>query len=299
MNENNYGFQFNDISIQDGVFIKKYKNEHGRKKINYEKEFYLFVNSSKLNRFPMPKLLHYSDGEIYIEYVENANILTSLLNSDNCSRYISKIKDHITLLHNIHVPVKKSVLLNDLQIELERKLVDRFYEYDWNSNKDYKSIKSVNGLKIKDINTYIDRIKHRLVFLLKDRNYYQLIHGDIHLGNILVTESDELYFIDPRGYFGNTPLFGLYEYDYAKLLFGISGYSYFDRLEIDSLEIQNNNLIIEFIKDYEYIYQSNYFDEISLLLSLTIWLGNNSCFTNVNKKITSLMIAYYYCEKYL
>ena len=107
------------------------------------------------------------------------------------------------------------------------------------------------------------------------------------------------YFIDPRGYFGNSKLFGLYEYDYAKLLFGLSGYSIFDNIIINELNIINDNVEIDFIKDYEYIFETGKFDKITILLCLSIWLGNNSCFSNINKKITSLMIAYYYCEKYL
>ena len=35
---------------------------------------------------------------------------------------------------------------------------------------------------------------------------------------------NEIIFIDPRGYFGNTKLYGLKQYDFAKLLFGLSGY---------------------------------------------------------------------------
>ena len=58
-------------------------------------------------------------------------------------------------------------------------------------------------------------------------------------------------------------------------------------------------LDIDFIKDQEYIFKYNYFDEITTLFYLSIWLGNNSCFLNTSKKIISLMIAFYYCEKYL
>jgi hypothetical protein len=134
---------------------------------------------------------------------------------------------------------------------------------------------------------------------LNKREEYSLIHGDIHLGNILIDSSKNIYFIDPRGYFGKTKLYGLKEYDYAKLMFGISGYSTFDNISITDLNIINLNLSIDFIKEYEYIFENNIFDDITKLLCLSIWLGNNSCFINENKKIVSLMIAFYYCEKYL
>ena len=163
----------------------------------------------------------------------------------------------------------------------------------------YNSIKSVNNIKFKNISYYCDIIHTKIISYLDGRNFYNLIHGDIHLGNILLDENDNIYFIDPRGYFGGSKLFGLYEYDYAKLLFGLSGYSVFDNIIINELNIINDNIEIDFIKDYEYIFETEKFDKITILFCLSIWLGNNSCFSNINKKITSLMIAYYYCEKYL
>ena len=143
------------------------------------------------------------------------------------------------------------------------------------------------------------KIKRRLINLLNERDSYNLIHGDIHLGNILIDSKDELYFIDPRGYFGETKLFGIFEYDFAKLMFGLSGYSFFDEMIIDKINVINSNIEIDFIKEYEYIFTENIFDEITKLFCLSIWLGNNSCFIDVNKKMISIMIAYYYCEKYL
>ena len=78
-----------------------------------------------------------------------------------------------------------------------------------------------------------------------------------------------------------------------------SVYSAFDNMIINEVHIKKNNIEIEFIKNYEYIFDTNNFDKITILFCLSIWLGNNSCFSNINKKITSLMIAYYYCEKYI
>ena len=70
-------------------------------------------------------------------------------------------------------------------------------------------------------------------------------------------------------------------------------------MDIDKLTIKNNNLEISFIDDYSEFLDNGYFDELVKLLVLTIWLGNNSCFTNNKKKVMSLMTAFYLCEKYL
>jgi hypothetical protein len=298
MNKNNYGFMFNDITISGNYVNKKFKNLLGKQKINNEIEFYTYMIENCL-QFPMPKLLLYEDGSITIQYISDSSPLTNIITLCNSNEYINKIKLHLTTIHNIKIPISNEIITRDLRIELNDKIITRFCQFDWESNLIYKSIQSVNNIKIKNIYYYTQIIEKKITHYLKDRNYYNLIHGDTHLGNILLDKKDNIYFIDPRGYFGETKLFGIYEYDYAKLLFGISGYSVFDNMVMDELTINNNNIEINFIKNYEYIFESNMFDNLTILLCLSIWLGNNSSFVDINKKITSLMIAFYYCEKYI
>jgi hypothetical protein len=285
MNSNNYGFIFNDITINDNTFTKKYKTSFGKKKINYEILFYKYIKKNKLN-FSMPLLIFYSDGEITIEYIKKSKTLTNVINKNNFLNYYKLINEEFKNIHFNKVEITSDTLNNDLLIESKYKIINRFLEYDWQSNDIYKYIKTVNNLNIKNINFYCDKITEKLKLYLNDRN-------------ILLDSNNKLYLIDPRGYFGNTDLFGIFEYDYAKLMFGMSGYSFFDNLSITNLIINNNNIEIEFIKKYEYIFDSKLFDNITKLFCLSIWLGNNNCFIDINKKITSLMIAYYYCEKYL
>ena len=298
MNETNYGFSFNDITIKDNCFNKTYKNIVGKNKINNEIYFYLYIIKNNI-KFPIPELITYGDGFLSLQYISNSTTITNIINESNIYDYINKIMFYLQTIHSIKKEVYVSVIQKDVLIETEKKVLDRFKEYNWEKNELINSIKSVNHVKIKNIFYYCDIIKTKIINLLKDRNEYNFIHGDIHLGNILLDENNHFYFIDPRGYFGESKLFGLCEYDYAKLLFGLSGYSVFDNMMIREIVIINNNIEIDFIKNYEFIFESGRFDEITILLCLSIWLGNNSCFSNINKKITSLMIAYYYCEKYL
>ena len=297
-NKNNYGFQFNDITIKDGIFNKKSKNSYGKMKINNEIDFYLYIFKNNID-FSIPKLIEYQDGNISIEYIPNSYVLTNKIDRTNILYYIDKIKKYLLNIHNIQKPVQFNIIQHDINIELNKKIIERFNEFDWNSCLFYKSIQYVNNIKIKKITEYVNIIQYKINIYLKDRNYYNLIHGDIHLGNILMDKNEKIYFIDPRGYFGETKIFGLYEYDYAKLMFGLSGYSIFDNMNINELHINDNNIEIEFIKNYEYVFEIGKFDKITTLFCLSIWLANNSCFLDVNKKIVSLMIACYYCEKYL
>jgi len=301
MNKNNYGYIFNDIQITDDYVIKKGKNKKGIFKINNEILFYRKINDENI-LLPVPRLISSSNGILKIEYIKKSKVLTNEINEMNINIYIEKIFSNLKILHLNEIPVLKSIIKNDCIQEVEYKILDRYNQENWENNKYFTSINTVNNIKIKkNINDYVNIIKNKLLKNIEtlNLNRYSLIHGDTHLGNILVNDCDNLYFIDPRGYFGNTKLYGLKQYDFAKLLFGLSGYSIFDNMEINKLDIENGNLNIKFIKKYENIYENSNFDKITKLLSLSIWLGNNSCFIDKNKKITSIMIAFYYCEKYL
>lgn len=56
------------------------------------------------------------------------------------------------------------------------------------------------------------------------------IHGDCTFSNTLVRPDGSVVFIDPRGYYGHTELFGDVAYDYAKLYYSLAGnYDQFNR----------------------------------------------------------------------
>ena len=68
------------------------------------------------------------------------------------------------------------------------------------------------------------------------------------------------------------------EYDIAKVYFALSGYDYFDKLEVNNLIIKdNNNLIIDdFSINLEFLKK---IDIISVLV-ISIWLSNAHAFKN-------------------
>jgi len=305
MNSHNYGFAFNHMEIQDDVLIKSPKNDYGKEKMKYEILFYKNILDQNIP-FSIPTIfsLDISNSIIRMQYLRNSKTLTSLFFQDNSIQYkwIERVKHSISNLHQFtNKIISKTEYIQHLYIETYEKLVNRYNTTLWESIPQYNKIKTVNHLKIKDFYTYINIIKDKIDKIINHLHEYKfvLVHGDIHLGNILIDNNNDIFFIDPRGYFGKEILYGIQEYDYAKLLFGVSGYSLFDEMEINDIIVEDGNVQIDFISKYDSIYSSNIFDEYTKLLSLTIWLSNNSCFINNNKKIISLMSAYYLCEKYL
>ena len=74
---------------------------------------------------------------------------------------------------------------------------------------------------------------------------FSFIHGDCTFSNLMLREGKEPVFIDPRGYFGFTRLFGDVRYDWAKLYYSIVGnYDQFN-LKRFSLTIQEEGVDLQ------------------------------------------------------
>ena len=152
--------------------------------------------------------------------------------------------------------------------------------------------------KIRDLVPYADQqIIHingkdcRNVFFFKEdverlfRHYpckqFVLIHGDCTFSNMLLNEDMEPVFIDPRGYFGHTELYGDPAYDWAKLYYSIVGnYDQFNRKRF-RLDIGENEVYLaidsngweDMENDFFEILEEETNRDIIRLLHVIIWLS--------------------------
>jgi hypothetical protein len=306
MKKQNYGFLFNDIIVTDTLFIKQSKNEYGNEKIKNEILFYKNILDLNIH-IPIPKIytLDSSNAIIEMELLKNCVNITSIyFNSSHKQDIIEHIINNISIIHEYKKQrITKEIYKKNIKIEIYDKIITRYNELNLKNDVLFNSIDSVNNVNIKNLYYYLKLIYKKInnIISKKPDYYFNLIHGDIHLGNIMVDVNDnsKIFFIDPRGYYGETKLYGIKEYDYAKLLFGISGYSMFDDMMITHLNITNTNIQIDFIETYCTIFESTMFDELTKLLALSIWLGNANKFYDYHKNFTSLMISFYLCEKFL
>lgn len=144
-----------------------------------------------------------------------------------------------------------------------------------------------NGVELKSFTTIWPKIKHYII-TNHCNNSFNVIHGDLCFSNILyginpLNNDVVLKFIDPRGMFGNTKVYGDLYYDLAKLRHSTEyGYEYlitdnFHLQEFSSnsfeLNYTNNNLIkidklfLSFVNQYGYD-----MDKINVLQG-TIYIG--------------------------
>jgi len=277
-----YGASFNELTIDEGKIIKKCKNMYGLNKIKYEIEFYRFIKNRNID-FPVVKVLDVLDNGYIMEYLDNYKPLyKTQFNIDDVYKALHKLHDSLTL------KVSKEYFMRQLNMEIDQKIHDRY-----NSIKDkvrvYDSITHVNGIRIIPFQDLLNRINGEIYNLI-DEYIFVPIHGDCQFNNIL-SNGNEIVFIDPRGYFGESSIFGMKEYDFAKVLFALSGYDEFDSREINSLDIHDNTISIRLNS-----LDTNIFNrpKLEVLLMLNIWMGNaHSFIENECKMIYSYFISLY------
>ena len=296
-----YGSNFNKISIDinNNIIKKECINSYGQKKIHYEINFYKFLINNNIS-FKTPKIYLFQENGYSMEYLNNYEPLYKIFNKledFKKNNLLNKIKENLNELHNSSKKsIQKEEYYKNLKIEIEEKTQTRYNSIK-HILKKYDFIKKVNNIEILSFEKILSEINNKIYKFIEVKNtsVYEFVplHGDCQFNNILYNiEKDDFIFIDPRGYYGNSEIYGIPEYDFAKILFALSGYDEFDNRIINNLDIENDNININI----------NYLDKnilninnLEILLMYNIWLGNAECFVKNNeiKGIYSYFISLY------
>jgi hypothetical protein len=110
----------------------------------------------------------------------------------------------------------------------------------------------------------------------------------------LIDANNKVWFIDPRGYFGDTKLFGPKEYDIGKIVYSLSGFDEINNNQNHFFTIdENNNISVNINNNIDnYIDLFDKYDR-NILINMTIlhWFGlTDYSKNNIHKCISS----YYY-----
>lgn len=110
---------------------------------------------------------------------------------------------------------------------------------------------------------------------------FKLIHGDCTFSNIMLKSNSTPMLIDPRGYFGNTELYGDVAYDWVKLYYSLfSNYDQFNLKRFD-LRISENSVELEIASNNWECMENDFFEllkgevskkQMKLLLAI-IWMS--------------------------
>jgi hypothetical protein len=299
-----YGSAFNELFIIDNSIIKQSKTDYGNFKIEKEILFFKYIIENSIP-FPVPKIYEFNLHSYTMQFLHKHLPLYKCFPDFSPNKQIDILNHIYSHLHSLHkssnITLYKDEFSALLFDETNTKIKKRYLEIvPLLSN--YTNITHVNGIKILSFETILDIIQTKINEYINTQQDYTLvpIHGDCQFNNILFRHEDnDIVFIDPRGYFGNKELYGIPEYDFAKVKFALSGYDIFDNMEINSLEINDCNVILPTIAliDIDKLFKKN---DITSILTISIWLGNAHCFkNNIPKAMFSFYYALYLATQYL
>lgn len=206
-----YG-SFNDMKIYKNLVVKKTSNQ---KMKDGESEWY--KNSSF--KF-IPQIFSYEP--LILEKIENSMSVSDRLNLEDKGFEDYVLSKMFSILKEIHESKGKVSSVDESTYEQYiGKTFKRLEKVDFLFSRFNKEEIFINGKKYKNP-----------LILLKEREAeikkifpkeFMFIHGDLQTSNALITKRNEVYAIDPRGYFGKTSLYGDPMYDFAKLFYGFCG----------------------------------------------------------------------------
>jgi hypothetical protein len=206
---------FNALSIEKDRVVKTFRGEQGEALAKREKAWYREAAARGFGR--VPRILSYDP--LTMERIGGQNIFRKSCADAEKRLLIDRIVESLSELHG-----------------LGRAPADQFSVHEAYCAKTMKRIDAVRGMIpfAEERSIVINGKECRNVFhyrrefwdRLREKLFcgeFALIHGDCTFSNIMADDALNVVFLDPRGYFGFTELYGDPCYDWAKLYYSIYG----------------------------------------------------------------------------
>jgi len=238
-----------------------------KEKFTIEKEFYEKNKSLSI----MPKLVGYKDNILIFEYFESISLRDFLIKNNNKIEVIQNLINSIKIFdgnvcrenndivnyNNIFRYISSLCNSHPFQAkDIKINIIDSFLN------------KIINKLLILKANKLIDKLK---VVKLKS----SFSHNDFHYNNILVSNNNEIKFID----FENVKYKGFFEFDILFLIVIVR--IYLNKDEIDILDDYLNELVNKnhYLMDIYNIF------EIAISINKKFYLNSNKKYLNSFEKV--------------
>ncbi|PAF41209.1 NTP transferase domain-containing protein [Helicobacter sp. 11S02629-2] len=240
MDNNKYSLKrwrpFNSLKFENDLVIKEGIDDQGKKIAKDEVAWYKFVKEQGFKY--IPEIYKYNPLEMRLIKGQNIYEYDCLTKSQK-KEILYKIIKALDSLHHLVPPIKAN--LEDIKSNYITKTFLRL-----ETIKDLVPFANKEFIRINHRyykNIFYD--KARLEKLLDSMSPmdFRLIHGDCTFSNMMFdTFNMQVTLLDPRGYFGDTKLYGDVDYDWAKLYYSLKGnYDQFN-LKKFTLDIKSDDI---------------------------------------------------------
>ncbi len=236
---------FNRITVDGEVLTKEPIDAQGIELAKLEVSWYEKAKDLCIHELPQI----YNLNPLQMEYIKGKNIYECNLTIEEKRSMLATL---VKALKKVHRSGEIPVDTFSIQEAYYNKTIRRLSQIENLIPFSKEKVITVNGKKCRNVLYYLNELETKLDKLKSSCEKFAFIHGDCTFSNLMVREDNSPVFIDPRGYFGYTELFGDIRYDWAKMYYSIVGnYDQFNlkrfRLTIDndqdigvSLNIQSN-----------------------------------------------------------
>lgn len=278
---------FNKIDFVDNFVIKHCIDVNYQSLIQDEIKWYEFLKN-KIDF--IPEII--STNPLTLSKIEGIQLHKENISDSLKPKILDCIFSNLDKLHSLDKQPAIQSDLNDVYFAKTFNRIDSVSCMIPFINDEYIKINgrmNLNPIHKNNIEKFIEQIKSIKV------NEYNIIHGDITFSNIIF-ENSKAYFIDPRGHFGNTKIYGDKNYDWAKLYYSVNGN--YDSINTKEFEVCINGKEVELnIKSNKFEHLSNYVLQASKmnlfsmeLMHSLIWLSLTGY---VKEDIDSILYSYY------
>lgn len=230
---------FNRIEIQGNILIKHPVDAQGRNLAVREVKWYEEVKKYNFDQIPVI----YDYTPLTMELIHGENIFRTHLTVEQKQRVIDNLVSSLTQLHSfVSVPTDVFSIWDTYYTKTFSRL-DRIRDMvPFASEKNIR----INGKLCRNPYFLKETVRKYIQCLCVDGcKDFVLIHGDCTFSNTMVDKELNVIFLDPRGYFGHTELYGDIAYDWAKLYYSIYGdYDQFNNGRF-TLDIKEQEVYLE------------------------------------------------------
>lgn len=214
---------FNRITIEGALLIKEPVDEQGKKLAKKECAWYEKAMESHIKALPAISGM----DPLKMEYIRGKNIYEYDLSFEEKKQVLQMLVGALHELHQIQCVPGDPFSMKEAYFY---KTMDRLSRIEDLVPFGREREIFVNGKRCRNVFYHKRQLEEKLDQL--SCGDFCFIHGDCTFSNLMLREDGSPVFIDPRGYFGYTELYGDARYDWAKLYYSIVGdYDRFNRKE--------------------------------------------------------------------